>query len=116
MSRLRRLWAAALLLALALVPAGRASAGPVADWLGCGSCPPPDYSPARYWVPGLAYLSDCFHGPRLPMHAPDQHPEIPPSAYILKYPCPPAAPAETLIPRPTPPETSRFQYLGAVRQ
>jgi hypothetical protein len=116
MRRMHQLTVAALLLAGGLVPARAASAGPLASWFGCGDCPPPSYSPFRYWTPALARLHDCFHGPSLSMYAPERHPEVPPSAYILQYPCPPVPPAETLIPTPTPPETSRFQYLGAARR
>ena len=57
-----------------------------------------------------ARLHDCFHGPSLPLDATNLHPEIAPGSYILKYPCPPADPASTLIPTPTPPATSRFRY------
>jgi hypothetical protein len=110
MARIRRLTVAALLLAGGLVPANPASAGPIADWFGCGDCPPPSYSPFRYWAPRLARFHDCLHGPCLPVYAVNLHPEITPSCYILKYPCPAAAPAETLIPTPTPPATSRFRY------
>jgi hypothetical protein len=116
MTRIRRLTLAALLLGAALVPANRASAGPILDWLGCGDCPPPAYSPARYWAPRLARLYDCVCGPSLPVYATNLHPEIPPDVYVLKFPCPPAAPGETLIPTPTPPPTSRFQYLSATQQ
>jgi len=110
MARIRRLTFAALLVAAALIPTSTACAGPVADWFGCGDCSPPSYSPFRYWAPRLARVSDCFHGPSLPVYAPDRHPEISPASYIIKYPCPPATPAETLIPTPTPPATSLFRY------
>ncbi len=116
MARIRRLTLAGLLLAGTLLPVNGVSAGPIADWLGCGDCPPPAYSPARYWAPRLARLYDCLHGPRQPLYATNLHPDIPPNTYVLNYPCPPAAPAQTLIPVPTPPSTSRFQYLSGGQQ
>src|SRR5262245_56303429 len=109
MVRVRRL-AAGLVLAGALLTAGPASAGPLWDWL-CGPCPRPSYSPARYLAPQLARVHDCIHGPKVNVQPPDRHPEIPPDWVILGFPCPAAYPTETFIPRPTPPATSRFQYL-----
>jgi hypothetical protein len=110
MARIRRLTVAALLLAAGLVPAGQARAGFLGDLFGCGDCPAPSYSPLRYWAPGPARVNDCVHGPRYAVSAPDSHPEIPPTSYIIKFPCPAAAPISTLIPTPTPPATSRFRY------
>jgi len=110
MTRIHRLTVIGLVLVGGLMSAGRVSAGPLADWLGCGNCPPPDYSPLRYWTPGAARVYDCVHGSRLSMYATNLHPDIPPTTYILEYPCPPADPAQTLIPIPTPPPTSRFRY------
>jgi hypothetical protein len=109
MARMRRLTVVALLLA-GVVPANTACAGPIADWFGCGDCPPPAYSPFRYWAPRLARAYDCVHGPSTPVYASGLHPEITPASYNIKFPCAAAAPADTLIPRPTPPETSRFRY------
>ena len=81
------------------------------DFLFCrGDCPPPSYSPLRYWTPGLARLHDDCHGPKLNVYAPDRHPEIPPTVTILKFPCPAALPGATIIEPPTPPPTSRFRY------
>jgi hypothetical protein len=110
MTRIRRLTVAALILLGGLVIVNPAGAGPILDWLGCGNCPPPDYSPSRYWLPRLARVNDCVHGPTIPMHATDQHPEIAPNNYLLEYRCPPVLPENTLIPTPTPPATSRFRY------
>ncbi|HKI30964.1 MAG TPA: hypothetical protein VKA46_03805 [Gemmataceae bacterium] len=107
MSRNRRLTGAALVLAAGLLFTGRASAGPLLDWLCHDDCPRPSYSPFRYWTPGAAYVHDCVHGPWLSVYPPDRHPEIPPSFNILKYPCPAADAASTLIPVPTPPPESR---------
>jgi hypothetical protein len=98
--------AAALLLAALLLAPASAKAGPLLDWLH-HTCPRPTYSPFRYWAPGGAYIYDCVHGPRLSVYATNLHPEIPPSFIILKYPCPPADPAATLIPVPTPPPESK---------
>ncbi len=110
MRRAHRLTLSALVLSAGLLSATRADAGPVADWFGCGDCPPPSYSPFRYWTPALAHLYDCTHGPRLPVNGTTLHPEIAPGVTILKYPCPPAQAADTLIPTPTAPATSRFRY------
>ena len=110
MVRLRRLTAAALVFAAALLPAGNASAGPLMDRLVPDDGPEPAYSPLRFWAPTLARLHDKCHGPKLGVYAPDRHPEIPPTYTILKFPCPPVEPAATLIRPPTPPAESRFRY------
>ncbi len=109
MARVRRLTAAALVLVAALGTAGSAKADGF-GWFGCRDCPRPDYSPLNYWAPRAVKASDCIHGPFLPLHAPEIHPDIAPTTYILQYPCPPVLPADTLIPVPTPPATSKFRY------
>jgi hypothetical protein len=110
MARIHRLTVAGLVLAGGLLPACTVSAGPVANWLGLCDCPPPCYySPFRYWTPALARAYDA-HRPHLSVYAPDRHPEIPPTYTILRYPCPPALPAATIIATPTPPPESRFRY------
>src|SRR5947209_8585451 len=111
MVRIRRLMMTAVVLAAGLVPAGNAKAGSLLDWFGCGSCPPPSYPRCRYLAPELARIKDCIHGPRLSVYAPDRHPEIPPTVLNIPFPCPAAAPAETIIERPTPPPESAFRYL-----
>jgi hypothetical protein len=110
MARIHPLTVAALFLAAALVPTPPASAGFFTDWLGHGDCPPPSYTPLRYWTPELMTVHDCIHGPRLSVYAPNRHPEIPPTVTVLKYHCPAAVPTATFVPVPTPPETSRFRY------
>jgi hypothetical protein len=110
MRQIHRHLVAASLVAAGIANAGTARGGPIADWFGCGDCPPPAYSPFRYWAPALARLHDKFHGPSLPVYAPERHPEIPADNHIVAFPCPPVAPAETLIPVPTPPATSAFRY------
>jgi hypothetical protein len=98
----RRRWSTAVLLAVSILGFAKpATAGPL-DWLlpddrGCGC-----YSPARYWFPGLAHCHDNKVGPKLPVCPPNRHPEIPPYCFVLKYPCPTATPAQTLIPVPAP--------------
>ena len=62
MARIHRLTWAALVLAVGLVFTTTAHAGPVANWLNGNDCPPPSYSPARYWAPRLARAYDCVHG------------------------------------------------------
>ena len=63
-------------------------------------CPPPSYSPLRYWTPGLARLSDCVHGPRLDVYPPARPGDMPPSYIVLKYPWPAVDPAATIIQPP----------------
>jgi hypothetical protein len=99
MTRIRRIALAALLTTAGLVP-GTAKAGSLFDWLAHRDCPKPTYSPLRYWTPGPARVSDCVHGPRLSSHAPNTHPDIPPTFITLEYPCRAAEPAATLIPPP----------------
>ncbi len=60
------------------------------------------YPASRYWLPGLAHCHDNRAVPKLPVYAPDRHPEISPYCLVLKYPCPAAAPAQTIITSPTP--------------
>jgi hypothetical protein len=112
MVRIRRFVVAVVVVVGGLGSARTATAGSLLDWLGCGPCPPPSYSPCRYWAPGLARVKDCIHGPRLSVYAPDRHPEIPPTFLNIPFPCPAADPAETIIERPTPPASSAFRYLG----
>jgi hypothetical protein len=101
-----------------LLGASAADAGSFWCWL-CGKddCPPPaSYSPARYWAPGAARINDYCHGPKISVDAPDRHPEIPVDFVILTFPCPPALPAETFIPVPTPPPESKFRYFERTGQ
>jgi hypothetical protein len=105
MLRIRWL-AVALVLVVGLGIANPASAGPLKDWFCHGDCPPPDYSPFRYWVPWVARCFDKKHGPHLSVYAPDRHPEIPPTYAILTFRCPAVPPEATLIPVPTPPNLS----------
>jgi hypothetical protein len=107
---IRRLTAAAFLLAVALVPAAPASAAFFEDWFSYHDCPKPSYSPLRYWAPEVLIVPDCIHGSHLSVYAPNRHPEIPASTINLRFRCPPAAPPETFVPVTTPPETSRFKY------
>jgi hypothetical protein len=105
MRRVRRLTVAACVLAAGLLPAGMAQAGPLWDCL--HGCAPPDYSPLHYWTPALTRLHDCWHGPHIPLRAPDRHPEVPTGFVILPFRCPPADPAATQVPVPTPPPESK---------
>ena len=109
MAQIRTLTAAPVV-AAGLATAIPRRAGVLADLFGCGDCPRSDYSPAHYWVPRAVKAHDCLHGPRLPVDAPEIHPDIAPATYTIQFPCPPVAPADTLIPTPTPPATSRFRY------
>jgi hypothetical protein len=109
MTRIRTL-TAVLVVAAGLATAIPARAGVLADLFGCGDCPRPDYSPIHYWVPRAVKVHDCLHGPRLPVYGPEIHPEVPPGTYTIQFPCPAAAPADTLIPTPMPPASSRFRY------
>ena len=106
MVRVRRFTVGAIVLATGMIGASAASAGPSLTWLGFGDDPPPSYSPARFWAPGAAKLNDDIHAPRMPVYAPDRHPEIPPTHAILKYPTSIALPKETINQRPTAPATS----------
>jgi hypothetical protein len=105
MVRLRWLAVGTLILAAGLMPATTARAGPVWDWI--HGCPPPDYSPFRYWTPAAARIHDRIHGPKISVYPPDRRPEIPPTFEIIPYKCPATDPASTLIEVPTPPPTSR---------
>jgi len=116
MVRMQGLMLALLVLAGGALRPGTAAAGPILDWFCCCPCPPPCYSPFRYWTPTGARVYDCLCGPHIPVFPPDRHPEIPPSYVILDYPCPPAPPEATLIPVPTAPPTSKFQYFEQVGQ
>lgn len=107
-----RLTVTTLVLGATLLSAGVASAGPILDWLGLCQCPRPCYSPFRYWTPTAARVHDCCHGVHLSVYPPDRHPEIPPTMFIYKYKCPPVPPADTIIPVPTPPAESRFEYFA----
>ena len=110
MVRIRRCTIVVLVLASGLCPASTASAGPLLDWLGLGDCPPPSYSPCHFWSPAPVRLHDKCQGSGLNVRAPDRHPEIPPTFTILKYPCPAAFSAATIIEPPTPPPESTFKY------
>jgi hypothetical protein len=106
---IRRVVVTTIVVAAVLVPAGWASAGPIKDFF-CPDCPPPDYSPFRFWAPRGAKAYDDLHGPKIDVYAPDRHPEIPSATTILKFKCPPVEPGATLIEPPTPPATSKFRY------
>ena len=103
MSRILRLMVVAVGVGAGSAAGGTAAAGGI--WFG-NDGQPSSYSPLRFWAPQLGRLNDHVHGPNLNMCAPDRHPENPPTVITLKYPCRTALPAETLIPRPTPPATS----------
>jgi hypothetical protein len=105
-ARIHRFAVGAVVLAAGMLGNSDANAGPILTWLGFGDDPPPSYSPARFWAPGAARLKDDIHGPRIPVYAPDRHPEIPPTHAILKYPTSIALPKDTINKRPTPPATS----------
>jgi hypothetical protein len=111
MMRTRRLLSPLVFFVMGLGSVGSASAGPLFDWL-CpsGDCEKSTYSPARYWAPGAARVSDMVHGPKISVYPPDRHPEITPTYIIIKYPCPYSDPAATIITPPTPPATSKFKY------
>jgi hypothetical protein len=110
MMRMRSLTLAALVLAVGLVTASTASAGPIMDWLFPDDGPTPSYSPLRYWAPAVGRVHDNHSGPKLDVYAPDRHPEIAPNYTILKFPCPPVTPEATIIEPPTPPAESRLRY------
>jgi hypothetical protein len=110
MIEIRGLAAGAMVLTAGFVLPGPASAGPLWDRL-CGKCPPPSYSDFRYLTPTLARGYDCVKGPYLGVAAPDRHPEIPGPVIVLKYPCRPALPEATLMPVPTAPLESGFDYF-----
>jgi hypothetical protein len=110
MVRIRRLTVAALVVFAGLLPPSAARAGPLKDWLCPGDCPPPSYSPFRYWAPRAARCNDDLHGPKLDVYAPDRHPEIPPTYNTLRFSCPAVEPGSTLFEPPSAPATSRFRY------
>jgi hypothetical protein len=106
MIRIRGLAAIAILVGAANL----ANAGPIMNLFCPGDCPPSEYSPFRFWAPRAAKAYDDIHGPKIDVDAPDRHPEIPSAMKILQYPCPPVAPAATIIEPPTAPATSKFRY------
>lgn len=108
MGRTRRLAVAGLILVVGLVPASRASAG-ILDCLCC--CQKPTYSPVQYWAPAAVRIHDAACGPKLGVYAPNRYPDIPLDYTILKYRCPPAFPAETIIEAPLAPPTSQARYI-----
>ena len=69
MFRIRYFIKGLFVVALGIVPAASASAGPILDWLGIGDNPPQSYSPMHYWAPAISRLNDDCHGPRLPAYA-----------------------------------------------
>jgi hypothetical protein len=71
---------------------------------------PNSYSPARFWTPTLARIHDYFHGPKISVYPPDRHPDLPPTFSNIRFPCPAADAASTLIERASPPPTSKFRY------
>jgi hypothetical protein len=108
MIRIRGLAAIAVIVVAGIVP-NMAYAGPIMSFF-CGDCPPPEYSPFRFWAPRAAKAYDDIHGPKINVNAPDRHPDIPSATKVLQFPCPPVLPANTLIEPPTPPATSKFRY------
>ncbi len=110
MIRIRGLAAIAFIVGVGIVPANMASAGPIMNFFCPGDCPPGQYSPFRFWAPRAAKAYDDIHGPKIDAYAPDRHPDIPSTMKILQFPCPPAAPAATIIEPPTAPATSKFRY------
>jgi hypothetical protein len=109
MVKIQRRMLALIVLVAVGATASTANAGPF-GWLFPSESQPNSYSPARYWTPGPAKFSDDIHGPRIDVYAPNRHPEIAPTYSNLKFPCPSADPAATLIERPSPPVTSKFRY------
>lgn len=108
---IRRLAVVVLVLAAGVVPAQTASAGSLFGWLCHDDCPAPSYSRFHYWTPAAARVYGHVCGPRLSVDAPDRHPEIPPTFANLKFHCPAADPAETMIEAPLAPETSKARYI-----
>lgn len=105
----RRSAIAAVIVATLLVTANTAGAGPILNWLGIGDDPPSSYPKIRYWAPTVARVGDAIHHRTLSVYPPDRHPEIPPTFTVIQYHNSVASPAETMIPRPKPPETSRAE-------
>jgi len=103
MSRVLRLIVVAVGVTVGSAAGNSAFAGGI--WFG-NDGQPSSYSPLRFWAPQLGRLNDHIHGPKLSVYPPDRHPENPATVMVLKYPCRTAYPAETIIPRPTPPATS----------
>ncbi len=103
MTGLRNLIPGCLLICCVLGWTSAAVAGPL-DWLFPDDHRCHCYPASRYWLPGLAHCHDNKEGPKLQVYPPNRHPEIPPYCLVLKYPCPSAAPAQTII---TPPSPSR---------
>src|SRR5581483_10450176 len=87
---------------LALASASRASAGPFGSLFPSES-QPNSYSPVNYIAPRLVRVDAYFHGPKIDVYPPDRHPEIPPQFSNLRFPCPAADAAATLIERAPPP-------------
>ena len=114
MGRMRRLAVAGLVFAAGFWPVAAARAG-LFDWFGHKDCPKPTYSPFRYWAPRAARAYDAVCGPKLSVHAPVRHPGVQPDFVILRYPCPAAPPAATIIEAPLAPPTSKAQYILGTR-
>ena len=70
MFRIHRFVKCLFVVALGLIPASSASAGPILDWLGIGDNPPQSYSPARYWAPPSHALTTIFTAHESPFMRP----------------------------------------------
>ncbi|HXG10848.1 MAG TPA: hypothetical protein VNK04_13905 [Gemmataceae bacterium] len=91
MSGMRGWRPAALLLSVVLMIPAEVSAGPLFPYK---HCPKPSYSPFHYWTPSLYRVGAHFHGPVVPLYAPDQAPGLEPRIQILRFPCPAVYPAD----------------------
>jgi hypothetical protein len=80
---------ATLVLALALMAAQTASAGPLLDALmdKLHGCPPSNYSPLHVLTPDLYYAHECLHGPRVSVYPPNRVPGVQPTFERYCYPC-----------------------------
>jgi hypothetical protein len=100
MKAMTRGMAALALLGMGFLVPTRSDAGPILDCL--RGCPPPSYSPLRYWTPTLARTYDHCCGPVLSVYSPLRHPEVPAGYQILRYRCPAVPPAILVSQRPFP--------------
>jgi hypothetical protein len=104
MLRIYRQAAIAAAMALSFAPACQAGEH------GDKDCPPQLYSPIRYWAPGAARIYDHFYGPRLSVYAPNRHPEVAPTLYVIRYRCPAVPAYDMHVVRQSPPPESKFRY------
>jgi hypothetical protein len=89
-------WVALLVLLAGLLLPGRGSAGllfgpkPYHPW----NCPPRCYSCWHYWAPAPYRIWAGCHGPKVSVYPPDRFPCVPPSAAIIRFPCPGVPPPQ----------------------